>query len=153
MPIIDKTNVIIASPIFQVPNHSCAVAIYMQYHALDQQYVPRVISKFPPAALWQRGIRNMELLRQAPRYGRGFGLCAGAFRRRPPPGYMGDRPPGAGNSAISMGNAQGGEWLLVISLSYPRQALSGVCVQWPRPPRARHACANPRPHGTISRHS
>ena len=42
---------------------------------------------------------------------------------------------------ISMGNAQEGVWLLVISLSYPRQTLSNICVQ--RPSRARDACAKP----------
>ena len=37
--------------------------------------------------------------------------------------YMDGRPPGAGKFAISMGNAQEGVWLLVISVSYPRQTL------------------------------
>ena len=40
--------------------------------------------------------------------------------------YTGGRPPGAGKFAISMGNAQEGVWLLVISLSYPRQTLSNI---------------------------
>ena len=54
-------------------------------------------------------------------------------------GYTDGRPPGAGKFAISMENAQEGVWLLVISLSYPRQILSNICVQWPS--RARDACA------------
>ena len=53
--------------------------------------------------------------------------------------YTDSRPPGAGKFAISMENAQEGVWLLVISLSYPRQILSNICVQWPS--RARDACA------------
>ena len=58
--------------------------------------------------------------------------------------YTNGRPPGAGKFAISMENAQEGVWLLVISLSYPRQILSNICVQWPS--RARDACAkNPVP--------
>ena len=47
--------------------------------------------------------------------------------------------PGASDSAISMGNAQEGVWLLVMKLPHPRQALSSVRAQWP--PRARDACA------------
>ena len=43
--------------------------------------------------------------------------------------------------AISMENAQQGALPLVISPSYPRQTLSGMCVQWPS--RARDACAKP----------
>ena len=54
-------------------------------------------------------------------------------------GYTDGRPPGAGKFAISMENAQEGVWLLVISLSYPRQTLPNICVQWPS--RARDACA------------
>ena len=38
-----------------------------------------------------------------------------------------------------MEKAQEGVWLLVISLSYPRQTLPNMCVQWPL--RARNACA------------
>ena len=53
--------------------------------------------------------------------------------------YTDGRPPGARKFAISMENAQEGVWLLVISLSYPRQILSNICVQWPS--RARDACA------------
>ena len=40
---------------------------------------------------------------------------------------------------VSMEKAQEGVWLLVISLSYPRQALPDIDVQWPS--RARDACA------------
>ena len=38
---------------------------------------------------------------------------------------------------VSMGKAQEGIWLLVISLSYPRQTLPNIDVQWPS--RARDA--------------
>ena len=43
--------------------------------------------------------------------------------------YTGGRPPGAGQSAISMGNAQEGVCRLVISLTYPRQAMPNMRVQ------------------------
>ena len=39
-----------------------------------------------------------------------------------------------------MGKAQEGAWLLAMSLSYPRQALPNICVQWPS--RGRDAFAN-----------
>ena len=43
--------------------------------------------------------------------------------------YTDGRPPGAGKFAISMGNAQEGERLLVISPAYPRQAPPRIYVQ------------------------
>ena len=66
-------------------------------------------------------------------------LCLRVCGRCTPLRYTDGRPPGAGKFAISMENAQEGVWLLVISLSYPRQILSNICVQWPS--RARDACA------------
>ena len=47
--------------------------------------------------------------------------------RAAPLRYTDGRPPDAGKIDISMGNAQEGVWLLVISLSYPRQTLSNIC--------------------------
>ena len=52
--------------------------------------------------------------------------------------YTDGRPPGAGKLAISMENAQEGVWRVVISLSYPHQTLSNMCVH--RPSRAHDAC-------------
>ena len=57
--------------------------------------------------------------------------------------YTDGRPLGAGNCAISMGNAQKGAWLLVMPLPYPRQILPSMCVQWPS--QARDACAKKLP--------
>ena len=63
----------------------------------------------------------------------------GNAQRRAALRYTGGRPLGAGKFAISMETAQEVVWLLVISLSYPRQTLSNICVQWLS--RARDACA------------
>ena len=67
--------------------------------------------------------------------------------------YTGVRPPGAGKFAISIDNAQEGAWLLVISLLYPRQALSNINYVRSGLRELAMPVQKPQSHGAISRHS
>ena len=67
------------------------------------------------------------------------GQGPGPSRHRGPEEAHGCKRAGAWDLRVSMEKAQEGVWLLVISLSYPRQTLPNIDVHWPS--RARDACA------------